>query len=271
MDRPEKDNSVGKYSFWAFIGVIILWGATFLLLWFERDSAERGQLGDMFGMVNALFSGLAFAGLILTLVLQKKELTLQREELEQTRGEFVEQNRTMKRQRFENTFFNLLSMQQHITDSLEYECPDGAYMFEAKGREVFKKFYKEKNNFNDSYGVRGFLQTKRSEDFSHYTDIEVFNHYFHFFDGIVNYVDSSDLLEQSERYQYAVMLRNTLSDSERYLLFYYYAACGGWHKVMAEEYALFYDVNSKELAKPEHYELFAASAYNHYVEPVKED
>lgn len=46
---------------------------------------ERGQFGDMFGVVNSTFSGLAFAGIILALVLQSKELQYQRLELEATR------------------------------------------------------------------------------------------------------------------------------------------------------------------------------------------
>lgn len=49
--------------------------------------AMRGQVGDMFGAVNSLFSGLAFAGLIYTVCLQRKELQLQRRELALTRRE----------------------------------------------------------------------------------------------------------------------------------------------------------------------------------------
>jgi len=49
----------------------------------------RGQFGDMFGVVNALFSGLAFAGLIYTVWLQRQELSLQRKELEMTREELA--------------------------------------------------------------------------------------------------------------------------------------------------------------------------------------
>ena len=48
---------------------------------------ERGTFGDMFGVVNSLFSGLAFAGVIYTIFLQHKELSLQREELTLTRQE----------------------------------------------------------------------------------------------------------------------------------------------------------------------------------------
>lgn len=48
---------------------------------------EMGQFGDMFGAVNTLFSGLAFAGIIYTILLQRNELSLQRKELEDTRAE----------------------------------------------------------------------------------------------------------------------------------------------------------------------------------------
>lgn len=46
-----------------------------------------GLFGDSYGAVNSLFSGLAFAGIIYTIILQKKELSLQRDELMQTRIE----------------------------------------------------------------------------------------------------------------------------------------------------------------------------------------
>jgi hypothetical protein len=41
----------------------------------------RGQFGDIFGGVNALFTGLAFAGIIYTILLQRHELEVQRTEL----------------------------------------------------------------------------------------------------------------------------------------------------------------------------------------------
>jgi hypothetical protein len=48
---------------------------------------DRGDFGSMFGLANALFSGLALAGVIYTLTLQRIELGLQREELRLTRDE----------------------------------------------------------------------------------------------------------------------------------------------------------------------------------------
>jgi hypothetical protein len=42
---------------------------------------KLASFGDSFGVLTSLFSGLAFAGMIITILLQKDELKLQREEL----------------------------------------------------------------------------------------------------------------------------------------------------------------------------------------------
>src|ERR1043166_8220624 len=39
---------------------------------------ERGSFGDMFGVVSTFFSGLALAGIIYAMILQREELALQR-------------------------------------------------------------------------------------------------------------------------------------------------------------------------------------------------
>lgn len=57
-----------------------------LSLWYEKPE-QRGVFGDMFGALNTLFSGLAFAGVIYAILLQRQELKLQRDELEATREE----------------------------------------------------------------------------------------------------------------------------------------------------------------------------------------
>ena len=68
--------------------ILIIWVATgYLVYSWLPDWPTRGQFGDVFGTVNALFSGLAFTGLIYTVFLQREELSLQRTELELTRQE----------------------------------------------------------------------------------------------------------------------------------------------------------------------------------------
>ena len=75
MDKELIKNLLIAASF-----VLAFWVASFAWIYLCIGNWEvRGQLGDMFGAVNSLFSGLAFAGLIVTLILQRKDLNLQRE------------------------------------------------------------------------------------------------------------------------------------------------------------------------------------------------
>ena len=156
---PNKNSKESKDNLWrtllfASLAVCAVW----LLSWILIDLCisecnNRGTFGDKFGAVNALFSGLAFAGLIVTLLYQKEELKLQREELKETRNElnaqkleFQEQNKTMKRQRFENTFFNMLSLQQDIVSNLLLE---------------YNKYIAGNNFFNDGkYLPQRHISTK---------------------------------------------------------------------------------------------------------------
>lgn len=48
---------------------------------------KSNQFGGMFGGIGALFSGLALAGVVVAVLMQKEELELQREELAATREE----------------------------------------------------------------------------------------------------------------------------------------------------------------------------------------
>lgn len=102
--------------------VVTAWGGSGYLLSKMKD---RGTFGDMFGAVNALFSGLAFAGVIFAILLQREELSLQRKELELTRSELAGQknemelqNKTLLKQKFENTFFSLLEQHNIALDKI---------------------------------------------------------------------------------------------------------------------------------------------------------
>lgn len=72
----------------AAIVVFFIWGISgFAVYFWGEDWPERGTMGDMFGVINALFSGLAFAGLIFTIIIQRQEITTNREEIELNRRE----------------------------------------------------------------------------------------------------------------------------------------------------------------------------------------
>jgi hypothetical protein len=66
---------------WLCVAVTAAWFVTTLLICCAFPNWDtRGTVGDTFGAVNALFSGLALAGIIYALMLQRTELRLQRQE-----------------------------------------------------------------------------------------------------------------------------------------------------------------------------------------------
>ncbi|WP_154067086.1 hypothetical protein [Pseudomonas sp. CC6-YY-74] len=89
------------------LAVLSIWlGAWYWIdghIYIENDIAEsiaaRGQFGDKFGAVNALFAGFAFAGIIFTIFLQNREI-------KQTKKMLEEQLKDSNKQRFDSTFFS---------------------------------------------------------------------------------------------------------------------------------------------------------------------
>lgn len=71
-------------SLFVILVFVLFWNYNYLHL---AKLEDRGSFGDSFGVVNTLFSGLAFAGIIAALFMQRRELKLQREDLELTRNE----------------------------------------------------------------------------------------------------------------------------------------------------------------------------------------
>ncbi len=59
------------------------------IMFFLDDWSDRGTFGDLFGAVNALFSGLAFAGLLYSLIENRKQISSQQEELLINRKELL--------------------------------------------------------------------------------------------------------------------------------------------------------------------------------------
>lgn len=95
--------SVKKLSFLLIGGVVLvvtIYATTLIVLAWpikEFSIANFGVLGDSFGFLSSLFSGLAFAGLIITIVMQKKELSMQREELQLQRQALESQVQELER------------------------------------------------------------------------------------------------------------------------------------------------------------------------------
>ncbi len=88
MKRKKKKKQPLVSLFTLLSLVILIWLISTLLVWkMFSDWSKSGSFGDTFGAINSLFSGLALAGIIYTIYLQKTELGLQRKELKYTRKE----------------------------------------------------------------------------------------------------------------------------------------------------------------------------------------
>jgi len=214
----------------------------------------QGQFGDMFGAVNALFSGLAFAGLIITLFLQKNELSLQRDELKLTRDEmthqreeFEKENETLRYQRFENLFYNMLNLQQEIVAGLRYDYeeeeivlvpsgPENVLIQDKRkvvrnvtGRDVFrytfcnaKIYFDEKDRMGNNVFVNGYKGFLNKEGLVAYDATSIparFDHYFRHLYKIIQFVDEQEF-EFAEAYKYISLLRGTLSRYELVWIYY---------------------------------------------------
>ena len=71
-----------------FLGAFLLWLASYFVIRFifKLENGDAGTFGDQFGAINALFTGLSFAGIIITLRLQQEELSAQRREFMTSRA-----------------------------------------------------------------------------------------------------------------------------------------------------------------------------------------
>lgn len=258
MEENDNINEPKSWKWWLFAIVIclLIWcGGYILTKWLsgcscifqvDGDSAPSALFGDSFGGVNALVSALAFAGMIVTFAFQRYELSMQRQELKAQREEFTSQNKTLRLQRFENTFFSMMELQQSIVNDLYAEeenkrnvledASDGSGRFwkevitqyQHKGRDLFHYAFMVvehtvKDDTPQGHKVNGLywvLYEKGLKSFDEYYTVSLFDHYFRHLYTILKFIDQNDWLGENEQYKYATFLRATLSRYELVMLYY---------------------------------------------------
>lgn len=265
--------------------ICAVWLASFVLIYlFIDDWDVRGQFGDLFGSVNALFSGLAFAGLVITIIQQRHDLQLQGEAINQSKKDINQQNETMKIERFENTFFKMLEVQQSIVNDLyaadshsewvKQDEPNGTFAKEIltkdeyRGRNLFYYVFVLCNhklanqifpNKTSASGLSEVIKFRGKACFDDYMTTTMFDHYFRHLYTILKFIEENDWLGETKQYQYATFVRATLSRYELVMLYYN----GFFHpkmKKMMEKYCLLNNIR-KDL-------LPMSLEYNNYMERV---
>jgi Putative phage abortive infection protein len=225
------------------------------------EHGDRGTFGDMFGSVNALFSGLAFAGVIYAILLQREELGLQREELVKTRAEFQQQNETLKKQRFENTFFSLIGFHNDLLAALRIKRHGQEYV----GRECFQLLYQEfqhtlttVNHETPDAPEAEKIRIAYAKFFQSWQSFT--GHYFRTLYNIVKFVKNNDT---ASKQIYMNLLRAQLSVNELALLFYTCLSDLGRKKFkgLVEEFALLENLGDGVLMKENHRSLYDRGAF----------
>ncbi len=229
---------------WLMIGgvvsaVLIYGGVLLALTWpiSELSISSSGVFGDSFGVLTSLFSGLAFAGLIITIVMQRDELALQRQELNLTREELSgqkeemrAQNETLKVQRFENTFFKMLEFLEGCRHDVFYQ---GFQRPSVEGRDAIKALYDaftegflcnwvQDSSFNQQRVFKDECKTLEGVS-AEYSNFYVkygdeLGQYYRTLYNLLKLVDRADFID--DKTVYTNLVRAQLSRYELLLLFY---------------------------------------------------
>ena len=93
----EENNTKNHILIKLIILVVVIWGlSAVFIIGILPNWSDRGTFGDLFGAVNALFSALAFAVLIYTIVLQREEIKQNRQEILLNRKELAKAAKLQK-------------------------------------------------------------------------------------------------------------------------------------------------------------------------------
>lgn len=186
----------------------------------------------------------------------------------------IEQNNTMRHQRFENTFFQLLKNHQEIVNSIDIrnKISTGEWTISQQGRDCFKTFYSRcmkeiSSNMTILELQKEYMKfyTKHQSDLGHY-----FRNLYH----ILKFINEAEEIQQDKKFTYTSILRASLSSYELALLFYNCLGEYGidFFKPLVEKYSFLKNLD-KALVTPnliKSYDSLAFASSNKRVEILKE-
>jgi hypothetical protein len=267
-------------SWWPLLAIVVFiilawWFTPPLTDWMMsgRDFKNRGVFGDTFGAVNALFSGLAFAGLFYAILLQRAELEAQREELADThevlksqRVEAERQNATLLQQTFDNTFFQLLRLHNDIVMAIDIVRKDRP---DLKGRDCFRFFYEQlQKKFNQKTATLPNNSMKQIIARIEASYIPFYDFHEkdlgHYYRSVYNLIKFVDLSTINDKHFYTNLVRAQLSSFELKLLCYNCSSKFGVEKFkpLVEKYSLLKHLDFKDALHGENdRKLFTDGAY----------
>ncbi len=237
--------NVFKDNWGVFLIVFILWsvfslGAILISMEPSMTLGSMGTFGDSFNVLTSLFTGLAFAGVIVSVILQTTEL-------KEAREQFKRQADSLELQQVDNKFFQMLDELNNLIGRLEYK--DGPS--QSKGVGVFKML---------SEKLDQKLQKKENyiEDFKIFNEVNDTNLKYYFINlyQLLKYVSTNLEVKENDKEniekvknikkqerEYTNIIRAQQTKYQLKLLFFNCISIrtfsGNNYKKMVEEYALF--------------------------------
>lgn len=227
---------------------------------------ELGTWGDFTGgLLNPILTFITFLALILTLWLQRQELSLTREEMVRSANALEGQAESLKKQSFEKTFFEMMSLHNSIVEAIDLVNSDKGTV--TRGRDAFNVFYtrltktyRSRVEVNSDKG-QGYttLETAQLSYFLFWKDAKTeLGHYFRFLFNFFRFIERSEINDPF----YPKLLRSQLSDQELLILFYNNISEQGQpFQHYAELYELFDNLPVERLLAKSHAEFVSEKAF----------
>lgn len=246
--------------------------ATAIVIALSGAAEKGGSVGDFIGgTLNPILTFLTFMALLITIVLQQKELAETRNELAASARALEDQHASLDRQNFETTFFQMLTLHNTIVNSIDlewknrqpknYEDMSGDTLRRAVGRDCFKQFFA---NYKQNYYEVGELEEKQrlQEAYNRFWERrqQDLAHYYRYLYNVLRFVHEYEGI--SDKLRYVKLLRAQLSDYELLMLFYTALNKNGLNYwVYIHDYELFDNLPLSMLIRQEHKQLYSDMSF----------
>lgn len=246
FDRAKATGKLDTYLMWIAVAfVVIAIAMPVYLIWRYKQYADYsglaalGPVGDFIGGSTIAFFNMASIFLLLaTLIAQRKEL-------KETRKEYEITNHTMKKQQFENTFFNMIQLQNQIVNSLSLNnVYSGRAALKYIADQITETIEELKGKGKSKEDIYETVMSTYQSFFEEHEDL--MGHYMRHLYRIVKFIVESKLTN-AERRNYFGILRAQWSKSE-FLLIYLNLFSEDGPKF--KQYVKIYDVMDIEKAEP---------------------
>ena len=269
MDHLTFDKGFWKSFIWFLVIALLICCLPWLLAkhsWI--DFSTTGEIGDTIGGIMGPFIAIAAAGLTFIAFWVQYKANIQ-------------QRHDIAIERFESNLFEMIHIQQEITNGLVIEYRNQNNIAEKKtGRDVFQSTYEEMPI--RIYVGEGTASFKLKDALGYDDEVKMrldltkglwfLDHYYRHLYRIFKYIDDANpvIIDRKKKYEYAAIVRATLSPYELIML-YYNGFSHPRFKELIERYAILNNIRHTWLASYEDQKLIKEKVQTGYLPSRDED